>query len=273
MKIFRWNMLIGSVLVFGSVINSAVWAELADINNAGFEAPYQGSEVLTGSFPVGNPPSGWQRYNENGVSISGSFTGVLNPGTQADYDADGAGFSPCFPDGAPEGDNVALLFKGGPGSSDEYGIEQELSIQLQDNMQYTLTVEVGNIQTCAGLPPGFRTNYVLDGFPGYRVELLAGDVVLAADENSLLPDEGTFSTSTFVYISEEGHSALGETISIRLVSLNNGVVAGNLEVDFDDVRLDVTPAIQVDIGYLPLFILMLVIIFTHLIKIRSEAYL
>ena len=219
-----------------------------EIVNPGFEELYQGSDVLTGSFPVGPPPNGWTRYDLGGSPVSGSLLGVLNPGTQADYDADGAGLSPCFPDGAPEGDNVALLFKSGPGAADEYGIEQTLGATLEPDTVYSLTVEVGNIQTCAGLPPGFRNTFNLDGFPGYRIELRAGGTLLAADDNSLTPAEGFFETSSFDYIAPASHEALGQPLSIRLVGLNQPGTGQNLEVDFDDVRLEAQPATAVPLA-------------------------
>ena len=238
------------------------YAEPLVINNAGFEDIYQGTEVLTGSFPVGPAPNAWVRYDLNGSPVAGSLLGVLNPGTQADYDADGAGLLPCFPGGAPEGDNVALLFKSGPASADEYGIDQVLVSVLEPSVEYTLTVEVGNIQTCAGLPPGFRNTFNLEGFPGYRIELRAGGQMLAMDNNSLLPAEGEFETSTITFIAPENHPQLGQALVVRLVSLNVADTGLNLEVDFDNVRLD---ALALDnapfpIGFLlPLAMLCLVI--------------
>jgi len=222
--------------------STAARGDLLPIDNAGFEAFYQGMDVLTGSFPVGPPPDGWTRYDENGAPVAGSLLGVLNPGTQADYDADGGGLSPCFPDGAPEGDNVALLFKSGGAAADEYGIEQQLVDVLEAGMRYSLSVEVGNIQTCAGLPPGFRTTFNLDGFPGYRIELRAGNELLVSDDDTLLPPEGEFETSSITYTAPAGHPELGEPLVIRLVSLNQSGTGDNLEVDFDDVRLDAVPA-------------------------------
>ena len=230
---------------------SYVSAQEIAITNAGFEDLYQGQDVLTGSFPVGAPPSGWQRYDLNGASVPGSLVGVLNPGTQADYDADGAGLSPCFPGGAPQGDNAALVFKSGPASADEYGIQQSLTEVLQAGV-YTLSVEVGNIQTCAGLPPGFRSTFNLDGFPGYRIELRAGNQLIAMDNNSLTPPEGQFQTSNIVVDIQNNHPQLGQNLSIRLVNLSVATGGGHLEVDFDDVRLNFSNAVSVNDEDVPL---------------------
>lgn len=227
------------ITVAGLLAGAPAQAEPVAITNAGFEAGYLGAPVQTGSFPVGPAPTGWTRYDFGGVPAAGALVGVLNPGTQADYDADGGGLMPCFPDGAPEGSNVALLFKSGGGAAAEYGIEQTLTATLQAATRYTLTVAVGNIQTCAGLPPGFRTTFNLDGFPGYRIELRAGNTVLAMDDNGLRPPEGAFETATLSFSAPAaGHAALGAPLSVRLVSLNIPDGGSNLEVDFDDVRLD-----------------------------------
>lgn len=223
--------------IVATLAPSLVGAVSIAINNAGFEDLYQGVDVLTGSFPVGPAPNGWNRYDLNGSPVAGSLVGVLNPGVQADYDADGAGLLPCFPAGAPEGDNVALLFKSGPAAADEYGIEQVLVQTLEPDTRYELTVEVGNIQTCAGLPPGFRSTFDLEGFPGYRIELRAGTTVLTVDSNTLLPAEGQFETSTIEFISPSNHIELDEDLVIRLISLNMPGTGLNLEVDFDNVRL------------------------------------
>lgn len=220
----------------------ATGAELA-VTNAGFEADFQGSPVLTGSFPVGSPPTGWSRWDENGAPVPGSLLGVLNPGTQAEYDADGAGLPPCFPAGAPEGTNVALLFRSGGAAADAYGIEQTLSETLTAGMRYRLQVEVGNIQTCAGLPPGFRTVFPLDDFPGYRIELLAGGVPIATEQNGVSPAEGAFETTQLSILVPAGHPQAGLPLAIRLINLNQPgaeLPGNNLEVDFDDVRLSVT---------------------------------
>ena len=215
--------------------------DVVPVQNSSFEDLYQGEDVPTGAFPVGPPPEGWTRYDLNGAPVPGSLLGVLNPGTQEDYDADGGGLTPCFPDGAPEGDNVALLFKSGPNSADEYGIEQVLGESLQANTSYRLAVDVGNIQTCAGLVPGDRTTFNLEGFPGYRIELRAGNQALATDDNTLRPDEGTFERSVIDFDSGDNPPQPGQALAIRLVSLNQADGGGNLEVNFDDVVLTAMP--------------------------------
>ena len=96
-------------------------------------------------------------------------------------------------------------------------ISQVLSAVLEEGVDYTLTVEVGN-------PAG------LEGFPGYRIQLWAGDSLLAEDDNTLTPAEGEFMTSTVEYSSPLGDLNAGQPLEIRLVSLG-------AEVNFDLIQL------------------------------------
>ena len=224
------------------------------IVNPGFEAPYLGSEVPTGAFPTGPAPDGWTRYDLGGVPVAGSLLGVLNPGTQADYDADSGTSQPCFPAGAPEGDNVALLFKSGAAAADEYGIEQTLTSLLAADTHYELSVEVGNIQTCGALNANF--DFDLEGFPGYRIEVRAGGELLASDDDGLSPLEGEFETSSISFTTGPSPPQEGQALVIRLVALNQATGGGNLEVDFDDVRLHATPVAPAPLPWLALLPLM-----------------
>ena len=73
---------------------------------------------------------------------------------------------------APEGERVSILFNSQSEGEGQYGLEQTLAATLEANMTYTLSVEVGNIAS------GFATNgtfFNLDEFPGYRVDLMAGE--------------------------------------------------------------------------------------------------
>ncbi len=202
------------------------------IVNAGFEELYQGVDVLPTTFPTGPAPSGWSTFGAVGGQ---AFVGVLNPG------------GVFFANGEYEGDNVALLYFDDYQGGAEFGIEQTLAATLTLNTVYTLQVDVGNIASGASTVPPFSTFgdggfYNLDGFPGYRIELLAGGTLLAADLNTLLPGEGQFETSTLQATIGAAHVAEGQALTIRLVSLNqidvdDPVVTG-IEVDFDNVRLD-----------------------------------
>ncbi len=175
------------------------WAQTpVPVENAGFESP----ELGIGGFET--PVPGW---NEVGAPLS---IGVLHP-AEGEFDA-----------GTPEGDNVAFI----NGQDDGDGISQVLAgagSTLTSGAQYTLAVEVGNSNSF--------------DFEGYRVQLLAGGVVLAEDDNSLNPANGAFKTSTVVYAydPDEHESLIGESLEIRLLS--KAEASG--EINFDDVRLTV----------------------------------
>ena len=116
---------------------------------------------------------------------------------------------------------------------------QTLSDTLAANTLYTLRVLVGNIASGVSVD---TTYFNLDGFPGYRIDLLAGGSVLASDNNSLagaIP-EGEFRESTVSYLSG-GSVTPGQALGIRLVNLNvvDPLFPGaDWEVDFDNVRLE-----------------------------------
>ena len=197
--------------------------------NPGFEDT-TGQQVFN-EFTFGIPV-GWQRYDPDLIEGNGVFWGTLLP--------DGVEF---FNGPAPEGDRVAILFNSTREGDGEYGLTQILSETLQPHRRYELQVEVGNIAS------GFATNgqfFNLDEFPGYRIELLAGNTVIAQDDNLLSIPEGEFATSTVQFEVGASHGLLGESLGIRLVNLNEipvgftQVTSPDLEVDFDNVRLSVT---------------------------------
>ena len=229
--------------------SGAAFAEPVAVANAGFEALYLGSnlppeyggDVPTGTFPVGPAPAGWTSYYALGAPAGGEFIGVLNPGTAADYAPNPA----YFPAGAPEGDNVVLLYMDGDAGGQEYGVEQTLGANLEADRVYTLSAWVGNIASGTALLPPYSTFgfFDLDGFPGYRLQLLAGGVVVAEDTTSVSPAEGIFEPAMVQLTTDASHAQLGQPLGIRLVTRNLPEVPGvsGIEVDFDDVRLDVAP--------------------------------
>ncbi len=113
-------------------------------------------------------------------------------------------------------------------------MSQSLSDTLQPEATYTLSLFVGNPR--AYFSPFCNCFFNLEGFPSYRVELLAGGVVLAADDNTLLPAEGTFQRTSIIYSVPSDDPLVGEPLSIRLVNFND---IPESEVDFDDVQLTV----------------------------------
>lgn len=223
------------------------------IVNPGFEDPYlagnlpaeYNGDVPATAFPVGGAPNGWAPFGDVGP---GRFIGVLNPGVMA--------LEPLatnFPDGAPEGDNVALMYADGYQGGPEFGIEQTLDHTLQGQSRYTLTVEVGNIASGVSVVAPYSSFgfYDLRGFPGYRIDLLAGDQLIAQDLGSLSPGEGEFELSELRLASVDLDPALiGQQLTIRLVNTHNqdldDPAVRGLEVDFDDVRLETAPLLPGD---------------------------
>jgi hypothetical protein len=216
-----------------------------------------GFEDISGESPVNEftfgPLDGWDLYDPSSVTGGGQgptyFLGTLTP-FEPDPVGD-PGVYEFFPDGAPEGQRVGIAFSfSGSGGQGEWGFVQVLSDALQANTTYTLRVRIGNIASGTSIS---NDTFPLDGFPGYRVDLLAGadlpsgGVIVAQDDNALAGSipEGEFAESTVELTTDASHPHLGETLGIRLVNLNQvdpTYPGSDLEVDFDDVRLDASPA-------------------------------
>ncbi|QDV86444.1 tRNA nuclease WapA precursor [Stieleria magnilauensis] len=150
---------------------------------------------------------------EDDVLISGGF----RQGSFSGWEVVGRGgvYNPTssdFPNGnASEGNNVAYHFGG--------TLSQTLTSPLEAGKLYTLEVDVGR-----------RIRYE---FPGYSVQLWAGDNLLAEDR-SLSPSEGTYETSTVQYHAARDDADAGALLKIVLVS------EGSLAI-FDNVRLTARP--------------------------------
>lgn len=207
--------------------------------NPGFEDI--SGETVYNEFTFG-PQPGWSLYDPFSITSGGEgatyYLGTLNPslnGSPGNY--------VNFPDGAPEGVRVGIAFSfHGSGGQGEWGFIQTLTDTLQAHTHYNLSVQIGNIASGVALD---STPYNLNGFPGYRVDLLAGSTVLASDNNSLAGSipEGEFALSTISFSTGASHPQLGQSLAIRLVNLNLDDLPGetqDLEVDFDSVSLTAT---------------------------------
>jgi hapalindole H/12-epi-hapalindole U/12-epi-fischerindole U synthase len=209
--------------LFASLLVFLAWtdAESAEIPvvNHSFETP----AVSPGNFNVSAPPPGWFSFGT--LHFSGSRSvGVVNPNS-----------TQLYLDPVPLGSNIGVVFLGLTFSNLPTGLFQTLTTTLQARTAYTLTVAVGNMASDPN-PPHNQFNFT--GFPGYRVELLASNFVVAADHNTLLPGEGRFLTSTVYVVTSSSHTNLGMPLGIRLTNLDS---APGIEVNFDNVRLDATP--------------------------------
>ena len=192
-----------------------------------------------GTFPTGPPPAGWSAWYETGGPIAGTFLGVLHPGTAAQF-APNPSF---FLNGAPEGQNAVLLYTSGASGGPEYGVEQTLGEVLRPLRTYRLSVQVGNIGSATALLPPYSGLgfFNLDGFPGYRLQLLAGGVVVAEDVDTVRPGERRWARASLAFTARPDHPQLGQPLGVRLVNRNRPELPGvtGIEVDFDDVRLTV----------------------------------
>ncbi len=203
------------------------------INNPGFEA----DAAPPGAFVVGLP-GGWSAYDPAGI-LDGNTNALGSirplPGTE------------FFSAGTPEGAHAALVFLSGANAAPA-GLQQTLAATLQASTRYRLSVAVGNIASGTSLPgsaDGGGLFYNLAGFPGYRLELLAGGQLLAADHNSRggLIAEGSFATATLQFDSSGTPAGLGQALGIRLINLAQpgSLAAPGIEVDFDAVQLVASP--------------------------------
>lgn len=220
--------------------------------NPGFEDTTD-SVSLFNEFSFGSF-NGWTLYDDpTGIAGNGAgepyYVGTLQPSP----DPANPGEFLFFPDGAPEGNRVGIAYRRfGNGEEGEFGLEQTLvGTPLEAHRTYRLRVEVGNIASGIAQNGEF---FPLDGFSGYRIDLLAGGQVIDQDLNSLASTlgDGEFDTSTILFSTGATHDFLGQELGIRLVNLNQpdaNFPTSDLEVDFDDVRLDVLPAIAGDFNF------------------------
>lgn len=193
-------------------------AESITVANASFEQP----TTPANSFITTGPPTSWVRYGS--INDGLRSVGVLNPNTTL-----------LYLDSVPHGSNVGVVFLiDNNGNHAQFnnspaGLEQTLTATLQTNSKYTLKVYVGNINQDTPATP-----FQFIGFPNYRIELLAGGVVIASDNNSLAPGEGRFLLSTVTATIGATHAQANQAIGIRLLNFNSAV---GIEVNFDSISL------------------------------------
>jgi hapalindole H/12-epi-hapalindole U/12-epi-fischerindole U synthase len=210
-----------AALIFSGASNNAL--AIVVLNHS-----FEDDPTNSGPFFFGDP-AGWSLIDDGGIISPGSFTNV-----QGTLSLPG---QPFYGGGAPDGNNVALLFISGSNQvgTSEIGLGQVLTTNLAANTQYTLSVEVGNIGSGSG-------TFDLSGFPGYRIELLAGGNVLVDDveltDSPIGEDE--FQTRNLTFSTGTNPLFLDQALEIRLFNLNindnsNGTA---LEVNFDNIRLD-----------------------------------
>jgi hypothetical protein len=172
------------------------------IVNPGFEDPILGEDDYTWLDVPGWTP------------VGGEGPGIWNV-TVSDFD----------PVIAPEGQNV--LYTENPPEGVANGVAQVLTETFAADTDYTLTAEVGN------------SYYYY--WSGYSVQLLAGGIVIAEDNDTLWPDYKKWTTSTVAYTYDPADSALvGQPLEIRLLNLGldkDNSSENTVGVEFDNVTL------------------------------------
>lgn len=199
------------------------------LTNAGFEQPAIASNSFSTTAP---PPPGWSVYRPMDIDFGFRTVGVLDP----------LG-STLYAGPVPEGENVGVVFLLDDFNDQtttaglEAGMQQVSTTPMAANTVYRLNVQIGNIANDPNPP---HSDFEFAGFPGYRVEITAGNppMMVAEDDDGLLPAPGAFLESEVVLVVGASHPMLNEVLGVRLVNLN---AAPGIEVNFDDVRLVAEP--------------------------------
>jgi hypothetical protein len=115
-----------------------------------------------------------------------------------------------FPDGVTDGDQTGFV--------NSSAMEQVVAATLQPSTTYTLMVDVGRRS---------------DGFDmkKYKIQLVAGETVIAEDNNELVPPLGGFETSVITADIGPSHPELGEPLKIKLWLIEGP------QANFDNVQL------------------------------------
>ncbi len=149
----------------------------------------------------------------------GAARGIYNPGASSYAGAAGLG----TPQGA-EGAQVLYL-------SDDVGRNaaavafQTLATTLENGLTYTLRVAVG--RRLRGNPSGTV-------YGGFKIELLAGNDVIALATDTFVPAAGTFQDATLSCGPDVPAKWRGRALTVRFTTTST---APHSATDFDDVRL------------------------------------
>jgi len=183
------------------------------IENAGFEDSVLGDGVEDSSIP------GWTegKYNLAAPTVwvdGASGVGVWNPDT--------SGYTSGL---AEAGENMGFTcaFAG-----IDNGMNQILAGAtglLEADAQYDMSVKLGN-----------PFLYNEGPAPDYRIELVAGGVVVASETGASPADDTTWGTAGFSFNPGAAHAQLGDPLEIRLLAVDD-VRNDWYEVDYDSVSL------------------------------------
>jgi hypothetical protein len=182
---------LSTILLALLLIASPALATSVKIENPSFKDSLDSLQLEPNWGDFGLGITGW---NYTGTGISG----VWFPNENA-YEV-----------GMPDGQSIGFL-DGGSGS-----IFQSLDHSLKPSTTLTLSLEIGN------------RNFW--GSPGYEVQLLAGDTVLAG-RGDVMPEEGYFSPLELIYETKDD-DPFGEALGIKITLLSE---FGQL--NFDNIKL------------------------------------
>eukprot|EP01083_Nonionella_stella_P225287 801123_1 len=189
--------------------------------------------------------TGWSQYDPHGVMDDEYSVGVQNPsgGSTMTESLSGCGIQSVY---------IEPNDQKGEGRGN-IGIEQVLSNEpVTGNTIYTLSAYVGNPDdnTWSGssTDKGYTTDYLGDGFPGSKLQLLdSTGVVLAEDVIPISEspsNEGTWTLSTAQTTIYPGDPSIGRDLKIRLININEQSRSG-FQVVFDCVSLTAEPTTTV----------------------------
>jgi hypothetical protein len=194
-------------------LSASAGAAVIPIVNPGFEAPV----YADGAYgPTDGWTLGYYTLPDTTTWVSGGTdeAGGYNPAADADYGGV-----------APEGENVVYTSSFAGYDS---GLSQILSATLQADTQYDLSALVGN-------PVLYNGGLTAD----YRIELLAGGVLLASDTGPSPVDDQTWTTASLTYNSGASPAQIGQPLEIRLLAVD---FTDWYEVHYDNVVLVPEPA-------------------------------
>eukprot|EP01083_Nonionella_stella_P178310 629473_1 len=228
-------------------VTHCIYAASIPITNSGFEVDYIYPNTPNNSYWYYNdPPTGWSVYDSRGewrhiITVS-EWRGIHNPTGGTTYN------DPIYGDHAPEGNCAVWLYVGSASSEGDgaWGLYQTLTgYTLTADVTYQLTTLVANpSDNCWDTSSDGYDCTDTDltggsGFPGYQLQLIAGDTVVAQDDNSLTIPEAEWRLSTVVFTPSPSNAQLGQTLGVRILNKNH-LMNGGLEVDFDAITLTTT---------------------------------
>lgn len=151
----------------------------------------------------------------------GAARGIYNPGSSS-YNGAGGGGTPQGAEGAQ-----VLSLANVAGGNEAAVAYQTLATTFERGLTYTLRVAVG--RRLRDNPHGPSV------YGGFKIELLAGNTLLARAVDTLVPAAGTFEDVTLVHASAPVPAALlGRALTVRLSTTSGAPLSAT---DFDDVRL------------------------------------